>query len=89
MIESLITHPAMSSAADASLPRHTAPTEQINLHTSPIGRTTTMAMGDRIKTRQQLLDAHADATTARATPTTTDTMRALVLTRPGTAPRSM
>ena len=63
---SLDNHPATSSAADASLPRHTGPPEQIDLQTCPDRKDTTMTMGDRIKTRQQLLDEQTDAN-ARAT----------------------
>jgi dynactin complex subunit len=59
-------HPATSSAADASLPRHTAPLNRSISNMSPDRKDTTMTMGDRIKTRQQLLDEQTDAN-ARAT----------------------
>jgi hypothetical protein len=47
-----------------------------------------MTMGDRIKTRQQLLDEQTDATNLAQHPATTDTMRALALTAHMTAPQS-
>jgi hypothetical protein len=59
-------HPATSSGADASLPRHTGPLNRSISKHVPDRKDTTMTMGDRIKTRQQLLDEQTDAN-ARAT----------------------
>jgi hypothetical protein len=57
--------PSDVSGPDASLPRHTGRLNR-SISTHPDREDPTMTMGDRIKTRQQLLDEQAEATNARA-----------------------